>query len=144
MHLQSPFFQMLPMRQVVRQTTSAGVTGAPAVLVKLLTYLGFRWHPEFTVYEQYHDFHQEKYRADVRIYYSEENSTFLMYTAYGVRVAIDMAVHDAAFACLTCLHGEYRDLDDSSFRYITMASSEGEVGYYTGIYTSPSSELFAT
>ena len=44
---------MLPTRQVVRQTTSAGVMGAPAVLVELLTGLGFRWHPEYTIYEEY-------------------------------------------------------------------------------------------
>lgn len=114
------------------------------MLVELLTHLGFRWHPEYTVYEQYHDFNQEQYRADVRIFSSEENSTSVLHIAYDVRVTIDMAVHDAAFACLTRLGGEYRELEDSPFRHIAIASSESEEGYYTGIYTLPSRRSSAT
>ena len=50
-----------------------------------------------------HDFNQEQYRAVVRIYSPEENSTTVLHTAYGVGVTVDMAVHDAAYACLTRL-----------------------------------------
>ena len=126
---------MIPMRQVVRQTTSAGVMGAPAVLVELLTGLGFCWHPEYTVYEEFHDFNQEQCHAKVCIFSPEEHSTTVLHTANGVGVTVDMAIHDVAFACLTRLRREYRQLEDSPFRHAAIASSEGEGGYYTGIYT---------
>ena len=126
---------MEPMTQIVRQTTSAGVTGFPTVLVELLTSLGYRWHPEYTVYEEFHDFNQEQYRAVVRIYAPEVNSTTVLHTAHGVGVTVDMAVHDVAYACLTRLHGEYHHLDDSAFLHVAIASDVGEGGYYTGIYT---------
>jgi hypothetical protein len=29
-------------------------TGFPAILVDLLTRLGYHWYPEYTVYEDYH------------------------------------------------------------------------------------------
>ena len=51
-------------RQVVRHMTANGASGSPAVLVEMMTYLGYRWHPEYTVYEEYQDFNQEQYRAD--------------------------------------------------------------------------------
>ena len=43
--------------------TAIGASGSPAVLVEMMTYLGYRWHPEYTVYEEYQDFNQEQYRA---------------------------------------------------------------------------------
>ena len=54
---------MEPTRQVVRHTTAIGASGSPAVLAEMMTYLGYRWHPEYTVYEEYQDFNQEQYRA---------------------------------------------------------------------------------
>ena len=140
--LKPPLFQMIPMTQVIRQTMSDGVTGFPAVLVELLTGLGFRWHPEYTVYEEFHDFNQEQFHAVVRIYDREENSTTVLHTAHGVGMTVDMAVHDAAYACLTHLRGDYRHLDDSAFRHVVIASDEGEGGYYTGIYTPLSQRRF--
>ena len=133
--LKPPLFQMLPTRQLVRQTTAAGVTGFPAILVNLMTRLGYRWHPEYTVYEDFHEFNQEQYHAVVRIYDREVNSTTVLHTAHGVGVTVDMAVHDAAYAALTRLRGDHRHLDDSEFRYIPYASDEGEGGYYTAICT---------
>ena len=44
-------FQMRPARQLVRMTAAVGVTGFPAILVNLLTRLGYRWYPEYSVYE---------------------------------------------------------------------------------------------
>ena len=46
----------------------------------------------------------------------------MLHTAHGVGVTIDMAVHDAAYAALTRLHGEYQELDTSPFRHIAIAS----------------------
>ena len=44
-------FQMEPTRLVMRYTTAMGVSGSPIVLAEMMTYLGYRWHPEYTVYE---------------------------------------------------------------------------------------------
>ena len=78
-----------------------------------MTYLGYRWHPEFTVYEEFQDFNQEQYRAIVHLYSREYDSTTVLRTTHGVGVTIDMAVHDAAYAALTRLRGEYQELDTS-------------------------------
>ena len=133
---------MEPTTQIVCQTIPAGATRSPAVLVKLVTYLGYRWHPEYTVYEQFHDFNQEQFHAVVRIYDHEVNSTTVLHTAHGVGVTVDMAVHDAAYAALTRLRREYRELDDSPFRHILIASGEGAEGYYTAMYTPLSRQPF--
>ena len=106
---------MEPTRQVVRHTMAIGASGSPAVLAEMMTYLGYRWHPEYTVYEEYQDFNQEQYRAIVHLYSREYDSTTVLHTAHGVGVTIDMAVHDAAYAALTRLRGEYRELDTSPF-----------------------------
>jgi hypothetical protein len=68
----------------------------------------------------------------------------VLHTTYGVGVSVDMVAHDAAYACLTHLRGEYRETDDSPFRHISIASSEGEEGYCTSIYTPLSCESCAT
>ena len=111
-------FQMRPARQLVRQTMAAGVAGFPAILINLLTRLGYRWHPEYSVYEDFNEFNQEQYQAVVRIYDRQANSITVLHTAHGVGVTVDMAVHDAAYAALTRLRGDHRHLDDSEFRYI--------------------------
>ena len=58
---------MEPTRQVVRHTTAIGASGSPVVLVEMMTYLGYRWHPEYTVYGEYQDFNQEKYLIETRL-----------------------------------------------------------------------------
>src|SRR3954468_5538917 len=131
---------MEPTRQVVRHTAAIGASGSPAVLAEMMTYLGYRWHPEYTVTEEYQDFNQEQYRVTVHLYSREYDSTTVLHTAYGVGVTIDMAVHDAAYAALTRLRGEYRELDTSPFRHIAIASDVGAEGYYTAAYSlSPES-----
>ena len=84
----------------MRHTTAIGASGSPAVLAEMMTYLGYRWHPEYTVYEEYQDFNQEQYRAIVHLYSREYDSTTVLHTAHGVGVTIDMTVHDAAYAAL--------------------------------------------
>ena len=106
---------MRPATQLVRQTTAVGVTGFPAILVNLLTRLGYRWHPEYSVYEDFHEFNQGQYHAVVRIYDQVANSTIVLHIAQGVGVTVDMAVHDVAYAALTRLRGDHRHLDDSEF-----------------------------
>src|SRR4051812_28604698 len=102
---------MEPTRQDVRHTAAIGASGSPAVLAEMMTYLGYRWHPEYTVTEEYQDFNQEQYHATVHLYSREYDSTTVLHTAYGVGVTIDMAVHDAAYAALTRLRREYQELD---------------------------------
>ena len=126
---------MHPARQLVRMTVAAGVAGFPAILISLLTRLGYRWYPEYYVYEDYHEFNQEQYHAEVRIFGGVANSTTVLHAAHGVGVTVDMAVHDAAYAALTRLRGDHRHLDDSEFRYIPYPSAESEVGYYTVVCT---------
>ena len=110
------------------------------MLVEMMTYLGYRWHPEYTVYEEYQDFNQEQYRAIVHLYSREYDSTTVLHIAHGVGVTIDMAVHDAAYAALTRLRGEYRELDTSPFRHIAIASDVGAEGYYTAAYSTVTRE----
>ena len=55
---------MEPTRQVVRHTTAIGASGSPAVLAEMVTSLGYRWHPEYTVYEEYQDFNQGVWKGD--------------------------------------------------------------------------------
>ena len=128
-------FQMRPARQLVRQTMAAGVTGFPAILVRLLTRLGYRWYPEFSIYEDIGEFNQERYQAVVRIYDRQDRSITELHTFHGVGVTVDMAVHDAAYAALTRLRGDRRHLDDSEFRYIPYPPAESETGYYTAVCT---------
>ena len=53
-----------------------------------------------------------------------------------------MAIHDAAYAALTRLRGEYRELDTSPFRHIATASDVGAEGYYTAAYSTVTREPF--
>ena len=65
-----------------------------------------------------------------------------MHTTHGVGVPIDMEVHDVAYAALTRLRGEYRELDTSPFRHIAIASDVGAEGYYTAAYSTVTREPF--
>ena len=69
----------------MRHTAAIGASGSPAVLAEMLTYLGYHWHPEFTVYEEYQDFNQEQYRAIVHLY-SRSMTPLLCYTPHMVLV----------------------------------------------------------
>jgi hypothetical protein len=44
--------------QVVRLTRAIDVPGHTAMLVRVMTHVGYRWYPEYTVEEQYRDFNQ--------------------------------------------------------------------------------------
>ncbi|KAI5016224.1 hypothetical protein ZWY2020_006075 [Hordeum vulgare] len=47
---------MRPARQHVRLTRATETTGFPAILVDLLTRLGYRWYPEYTVFEDFREY----------------------------------------------------------------------------------------
>ena len=106
---------MRPARQIVRYTIANATIGFPAILVRLMTRLGYRWYPEYYVYEEYGEFNQEQYLAIVRIWSREDRSIRELHTFEGIGVTVEMAVHDAAYTALTRLRSQNRCLDDSEF-----------------------------
>ena len=107
--LKFPLFQMnrlflvRPTTQLVHRTWARDAPGFLAILVTLLTRLGYRWYLEYMVYEDFGEFNQEQYHAVVRIFDQRENSITELHTFHGVGVTVDMAVHDAAYAAIVCL-----------------------------------------
>jgi hypothetical protein len=118
----------------VLRTWARDAPGVPAVLVALLTRLGYRWYPKYMVSEDYHEFNQEQYHADVLIYDKQDDSDTELHLFHGIGVTIEMAVHDAAYSTVARLRGEFSDsLDASEFRYIPYAPAGDTTGYYTSI-----------
>jgi hypothetical protein len=137
--LKFPLFQMdrlfppRPATQLVLRTWARDATGFPAILIALLTRLGYRWYPEYMVYEDYRKFNQEQYHADVRIFDQRDNSDSELHTFHGIGVTIEMAIHDAAHSAVARLHSEHSRLDASKFRYIPYAPAGDGTGYYTAV-----------
>ena len=134
-----PLFQMdrlfppRPATQLVLRTRAQNAPGFPAVLIALLTRLGYRWYPEYMVYEDYREFNQEQYHADLRIFDQQDNSETELHVFHGIGVTVEMAVHDAAYIAVARLRGENSHLDASEFRYIPYAPAGDDTGYYTAI-----------
>jgi len=126
-------FPPRPATQLVLRTSVRNASGFPAVLIALLTRLGYRWYPEYLVYEDYREFNQEQYHADVRIYDQQDDSDTVLHLFHGIGVTIQMAVHDAAYSAVARLRGEHSSLDASEFRYIPHAPAGDATGYYTAI-----------
>ena len=115
---------------------AVNATGFPAILVELLTRLGYRWYPEYTVYEDYRELNQEQYHAEVCIFDRRNNSVTELHTFHGIGVTVDMAVHDAAYTAIAGLRGEYSSrLEHTAFRYIPYAPAGDETGYNTAVCT---------
>jgi hypothetical protein len=113
----------------VLRTWARDAPGFPAVLIALLTRLGYRWYPKYMVYEDYREFNQEQYHADVLIYDKQDDSDTELHLFHGIGVTIEMVVHDAAYSAIAHLRGEFSDiLDDFEFRYITYAPAEDATG----------------
>ena len=106
-------FPPCPTTQIVLRTWANEAAGFPATLIALLTKLGYGWYPEYMVYEDFHEFNQEQYHADVRIFAQHDDSVTVMHTFHGIDVTIDMAVHDAAHSAIAHLRGEHSQLDES-------------------------------
>lgn len=127
-----------PAQQVVRLTRCTQVHGHTAMLVHAMTHTGYRWYPEYIVYEEYHDFNQEQCRCTSMIYPPEFGAMEPMHYVYHVAVTIARAVQDAAYSCLTLLH-EHHTLLREQFRYVPTAL-EGEEGNLTGLYSDSTPE----
>ena len=118
-----------PTRQLVRLTMAVDATGFLAILVELLTRLGYSWYPEYAVYEDYCEFNQEQYHAEVCIFDRQNNSDTELHTFHGIGVTVEMAVHDAAYTAIARLCGEYSSrLEHTAFRYIPYAPAGDETG----------------
>ncbi|KAI5017303.1 hypothetical protein ZWY2020_042191, partial [Hordeum vulgare] len=111
-------------------------TGFPVILVDLWTRLGYRWYPEYTVYEDFREFNQYQYPAEVRIFNQTTNSTPERHIFCGIGLSIEMAVHDAANIAITRLHGAYPHLGESAFRYISYVRVGDETGFDLTAYTA--------
>ena len=126
-------FPPRPTTQLVLRTSARSAPGFPAILIALLTRLGYRWYPEYMVYEDYREFNQEQYHVDVRIYDQSDDSETVLHLFHGIGVTIEMAVHDAAYSAVARLRGEHSSLDASEFRYIPYAPVGDAAGYYTAV-----------
>ena len=93
----------LPPRQIVRLTRCLDVRGHPATLIEMMSYVGYRWYPEYTVKEQFHDFNQTQYHCIVRIYPHHNGVTQPIHFGHGIGMTENMAVQDAAYS----LSGEW-------------------------------------
>ena len=133
---------MRPARQIVRYTVADTATGFPAILVRLLTRLGYRWYPEYYVYEEYNEFNQEQYLAIAHIWSREDRSIREIHTFQGIGVTVEMAVQDASYSALTRLRSQNRCLDDSEFRYIPYPAGADEPAYYTDVCTPYTSRRY--
>src|SRR4051812_1908027 len=129
----------LPPRQIVLLTRCIGVRGHPATLIEMMSFVGYRGYPEYTVEEKFRDFNQTQYHCIVWIYQHHIGVTQHVLFEHGIGMTENMAVQDAAYSCMTLLREEHTFLRDTSFRYIPTALP-GEEGYYTGLYTDHSLE----
>src|SRR3954469_17252838 len=93
----------LPLRQIVRLTRCIGVRGHPATLIEMMSFVGYRWYPEYTVEEQFRDFNQTQYHCIVRIYPHHIRVTQPVLFGHGIGMTENMAVQDAAYSCMTLL-----------------------------------------
>ena len=102
--------------QVVRMTRCESTARYPEMLRDMVTFLGFRWAPEYQVFEQQREFDQTYYQAIVYILSDDGMSVVHRYEAVGSTV--DMAVQQAAYVSLTVLRADYWGFDDSIYRHI--------------------------
>src|SRR3954465_7702544 len=129
----------LPPRQIVRLTRCICVRGHPAMLIEMMSFVGYRWYPEYTIEEQFRDFNQTRYHCIVRIYPHHIGVTQLVLFGHGIGMTENMAVQDAAYSCMTLLREEHAMLRETSFRYIPVALPGKEV-YYIELYSDHSAE----
>ncbi|KAI4991401.1 hypothetical protein ZWY2020_039772, partial [Hordeum vulgare] len=111
-------------------------TGFPAILVDLMTRLGYRWYPEYTVYTDFHEYNQYQYHAKVHIFDQMGGDILEHHVFCGIGVSVEMAVHDAAYIAITRLRGAYPHVEESAFRYIPHAPAGDETGSDLTTYTA--------
>ena len=103
--------------------------GHPALLRDMVTFLGFRWAPEYQVFEHQKEFFQTVYRAVVYIASDDGRRVVRSFAAMGP--SIDMAVQQVAYVALTMLRGDYYGFNDSRFRHISRGYLTDDVAHFT-------------
>ena len=88
--------------QVVCRMNCERTAGHPELLRRMATYLGFQWHPEYMVHEIPRHYGQAFFRATVCI--KEDDGPRIVHKCEAFASTVDMAVHWAAYLCVTVLH----------------------------------------
>ena len=86
--------------QVVRLTRCLNVPGHTAMLVRVMVETGYRWYPEYTVEEHFHDFNQSQFICTVRIFPSYPGATESLHWSYGLGITVEMSMQDAAYSMI--------------------------------------------
>src|SRR3954462_8026722 len=102
----------LPPRRIVRLTRCIGVRGHPATLIEMMSFVGYRWYPEYTVEEQFREFNQTQYHCILRIYLHQSGVPQLFLFGHCIGMTDNMAVQDVAHSCITLLREELPLLRD--------------------------------
>src|SRR3954470_24035883 len=105
----------LPSRQIVRLTRCLGVRGHPVMLIEMMSFIGYRWYPEYIVEEQFLDFNQTQFHYIVRIYPHHTGVTRPIHSRHGIGMTENMAVQDAAYSRMTLLREEHAMLGGTPF-----------------------------
>src|SRR3954468_1520004 len=102
----------LPPRKIVRLIRCIGVRGHPAMQIKMMSFIGYRWYPEYTVEDKFLDFNQTQYHCIVRIYPHHIGVTQPSLFGNAIGMTENMAVQDAAYSCMNLLREEHTLLRD--------------------------------
>ena len=103
-------------------------TGHPELLRDMVTFLGFRWTPEYQVFEHQKEFSHSVYGAVIYIISDDGRRVVHSFAAMGP--SIDMAVQQVAYVALTVLRGDYYGFDDSRFRHIPRGHLTDDVAHF--------------
>ena len=94
------------------------------MLIEMMSFVGYRWYPEYTIEEQFLEFNQTQYHYIIRIYSHHIGVTQPILFGHGIGMTKNMAVQDAAYSCMTLLREEDALLRDTSFLYIPAGLQE--------------------
>src|ERR1043165_1393939 len=106
----------LPPRKIVRLTRCLGVRGHPSMLIEMMSFIGYRWYPEYTIEEEFLDFNQTQYHCIVRIYPHHIGVTQPILFGHGIGMTENMAMKDATYSCMTLVIEEHTFIGGTSFR----------------------------
>ena len=107
--------------------------------MRVMTEIGYKWYPEYTFEEQFHDFNQSQFICKVRIFTSYPGATEPLHWSYGLGITVGMSVQDAAYSMISIIRAGYASLQNTEFRYLPAAHTSQE-GCYIGLYVDASHE----
>ena len=93
--------------QVVRLTYDIDMPGHTAMLVRVMTGVGYRWYLEYTVEEQFSDFNQSQFICTMRILPAYPGSTDPLHWSYGLGITIEMSIQDVANSMISIVRDGY-------------------------------------